>query len=373
MTSQKKIKLILEDGTVFEGKSFGNCSNIAGEVVFNTGMVGYPETLTDPSYTGQILVMTFPLIGNYGVPEYSEDEFGLPVGFESTDMKIAGLVVSEYSPNYSHYQAVKSLGDWMEESQVPGISGIDTRALTILLREKGSMLGKIMVDEEDIPFFDPMATDLVSSVSPKEITNVGTHKKGQPKVILVDCGCKTNITRSLAKRGLNVVNVPHTDYFLDNDFDGLFISNGPGDPQMCADTVKHVQHALAVGKPILGICLGNQILSMAAGADTYKLKFGHRSQNQPCIEMEMDDAGEEVYTKRCVITSQNHGYAVRADRLSDDWQVWWRNANDDTVEGIKHRTKPFWGVQFHPEACPGPTDTAWIFDLFADAVKGGAK
>lgn len=370
----KKIKLILEDGTVFEGTSFGAQTSVAGEVVFNTGMMGYPETLTDPSYTGQILTMTFPLIGNYGVPEFALDENGIPVGFESDGIKIAALVVNEYSPNYSHYQAVQSLGEWMEKSNIPGISGIDTRALTIMLREKGSLLGKIVVDDEDIPFFDPMATDLVSSVAPKGIKKIGVHKDGQPTVLLIDCGCKTSITRSLVARGLNVVQIPHDEYFFNMDFDGIFISNGPGDPQMCKSTVTHIQNALALDKPILGICLGNQILSMAAGADTYKLKFGHRGQNQPCIEMALNDDGKTIQTQKCVITSQNHGYAVKAAHLSGDWQVWFVNANDGTVEGIKHKTKPFWGVQFHPEANPGPTDTAYIFDLFADAVKnGGAK
>ncbi|MBN2714326.1 MAG: glutamine-hydrolyzing carbamoyl-phosphate synthase small subunit [Deltaproteobacteria bacterium] len=372
----KKIKLVLEDGTVFEGVSFGAQTSIAGEVVFNTGMMGYPETLTDPSYTGQILTMTFPLVGNYGVPEFALDENGIPVGFESDGIKIAALVVSEYSPNHSHYQAVQSLGEWMEKAGVPGIAGIDTRALTIMLREKGSMLGKIIVDDEDIPFFDPMATDLVAKVSLKDVKAVGTHKAGQPTVVLVDCGCKTSITRALVQRGLNVVQVPHDHYFFNDDFDGIFVSNGPGDPQMCKKTVQHIESALALGKPILGICLGNQILSMAAGADTYKLKFGHRGQNQPCIEMALNTEGKTVETKRCVITSQNHGYAVKAEHLSGDWHVWFKNANDGTVEGIKHRTKPFWGVQFHPEANPGPTDTAYIFDLFANAVKsakGGAK
>ncbi len=369
----KKVKLVLEDGTEFNGFSFGSPASIAGEVVFNTGMMGYPETLTDPSYTGQILVMTFPLVGNYGVPEYKEDESGLPVGFESEGLKIAGLVLSEYSPNFSHYQAKQSLGEWMEKAGVPGISGIDTRALTILLREKGSMLGKIIVDDQDVPFFDPMATDLVSQVSPKDVTKVGTHSNEKPTVILIDGGCKTSITRSLIKRGLNVISVPHDKDFLDMDYDGVFISNGPGDPQMSKGVVKNIQKVIDLEKPILGICLGHQILAMAAGAETYKLKFGHRSQNQPCIVMDVDGKGQVIATKSCSITSQNHGYAVRADKLTENWDVWFINANDNTVEGIRHRNKPFWGVQFHPEANPGPTDTTWIFDLFADAVKEGAK
>ncbi|MBN2802247.1 MAG: glutamine-hydrolyzing carbamoyl-phosphate synthase small subunit [Deltaproteobacteria bacterium] len=371
--TKRKVKLVLEDGTEFPGFSFGSPVSIAGEVVFNTGMMGYPETLTDPSYTGQILVMTFPLVGNYGVPEMKIDESGLPVGFESDGIKITGLVVSEYSPNYSHYLAVQSLGEWMEKAGVPGISGVDTRALTILLREKGSMLGKIIVDDQDVPFYDPMATNLVASVSPKEVCKVGTHDNTKPTVILIDGGCKTSITRALIKRGLNVIDVPYDYDFTNLDYDGVFISNGPGDPQMAKDAVKNVKKAMEDEKPILGICLGNQILAMSAGAETYKLKFGHRSQNQPCIIMDRDGSGEVVQTKRCVITSQNHGYAVKADKLSGEWRVWFINANDNTVEGIKHDSKPFWGVQFHPEANPGPTDTTWIFDLFSDAVKEGAK
>jgi carbamoyl-phosphate synthase small subunit len=367
---RKKIRLVLEDGSVFEGTSFGFDKAQAGEVVFNTGMVGYPETLTDPSYRGQILTLTYPLVGNYGVPKYATGQYGLPKGFESEHIQVAGLIVSEYVDTYSHYTAARSLGDWLKSEEIPAISGIDTRALTRRLRDKGAMLGKIETDEEEAPFFDPNATDLISKVSPKEVTEYKSANAdgNAPTVVVVDCGCKAHILRSLLDRGINLIRAPHDYYFLNLNFDGIFIANGPGDPMMARKTVKNVAHALAIGKPILGICLGNQILALAAGAETYKLKFGHRSQNQPCIEKV-----EDLYKKRCVITSQNHGFAVRAESLPEDWQVWFENANDGSVEGIRHISKPFMSVQFHPEATPGPTDSAWIFDEFAALVKEAAQ
>jgi carbamoyl-phosphate synthase small subunit len=366
----KKIRLVLEDGSEFEGTSFGFEKAQAGEVVFNTGMVGYPETLTDPSYRGQILTLTYPLIGNYGVPAYKTDEYGLPKGFESERIQVTGLVVSEYVDTYSHYTATRSLSEWLKSEEIPAISGIDTRALTQRLRDKGTMLGKIITEHEDVPFFDPNATDLIAEVSPKEIREYKTKNNptSAPTVVVVDCGCKSHILRCLLDCGLNIIRVPHDYYFLNLTFDGLFIANGPGDPMMASTTVKHIAHALAIGKPILGICMGNQLLSLAAGAETYKLKFGHRSQNQPCIE-NVDD----LYKKRCVITSQNHGFAVRASSLPSDWKVWFENANDGSVEGIRHISKPFMSVQFHPEATPGPVDSAWIFDEFAALIKKGAK
>ncbi|MCB2231014.1 glutamine-hydrolyzing carbamoyl-phosphate synthase small subunit [bacterium] len=371
--------LILENGTSIRGESFGAYKETAGEVVFNTGMVGYPETLTDPSYRGQILVMTYPLVGNYGVPEPKRDRFGLPLGFESERIQIAGLVVSEHSMRYSHHTAVRSLSDWMEREGIPGLCGVDTRSLTRLLRDKGSMLGKLETDSATCEFFDPNAGDLASQVSVSEVTRLESGVESAPTVVLVDCGCKANIARSLLSRGLNVVRVPHNHYFLNMDFDGLVISNGPGDPKMFSETTRNVERALAVGKPILGICLGNQILARAVGAETYKLKFGHRSHNQPCIEMKVNGNGNgnghsleslrTPVTGRCVITSQNHGYAVRREGLPPDWRVWFTNANDGTVEGIRHVSRPFASVQFHPEAKPGPVDTAWIFDDFAKEVK----
>ncbi len=364
--------LILEDGTMIPGEAFGADRDTAGEVVFNTGMVGYPETLTDPSYRGQILVLTYPLIGNYGVPRPQTDRYGLPVGFESSSIQVAGLVVSEYSTRYSHHDAVRSLSSWLEQEGVPGLCGVDTRALTRHLRDRGSMLGKIVMSSAGCEFVDPNTTDLAAQVSVNDVVKIECGRESAPTVVLVDCGCKANIVRSLLSRGLNVVRVPHDHYFLTVDFDGLVISNGPGDPKMYSETTRNVERALAIGKPILGICLGNQILARAVGAETYKLKFGHRSHNQPCIEQRPNTGGSSGSRSpnagRCVITSQNHGYAVRREGLPSDWRVWFTNANDGTVEGIRHVSRPFASVQFHPEAKPGPVDTAWIFDDFAREV-----
>ena len=371
--ARTRARLVLEDGAVFEGEAFGGAASTAGEVVFNTGMVGYPETLSDPSYSGQILVMTYPLVGNYGVPEYKEDKWGVPVGFESDGIKISGLVVSELSPSHSHFKATRSLDEWMASENVPGIFGVDTRAITKRLRQKGSMLGRIEILDEEIPFVDPNVSDLVATVTPREVTKLAADADNAPTIVILDCGCKAGIVRSMTSRGVNVVRVPYDHYFLDIDFDGLLISNGPGDPKMCAATIKHVEHALAVGKPILGICLGHQLLALAAGAETYKLKFGHRSQNQPCIERAGDTLLDNPTSAGCVITSQNHGYAVREETLPAGWEVWFKNANDDTVEGIRHQTKPFRSVQFHPEANPGPLDTTWILDMFVEMVLGGAR
>jgi carbamoyl-phosphate synthase small subunit len=364
---ENNTRVILEDDSLFEGKSFGHVAPVAGEVVFNTGMVGYPESLTDPSYRGQILVMTYPLIGNYGVPEMRCDKYGLQIGFESPRIQVAGLVVSEHSIRFSHRTAVRSLDSWLEEEGIPGVYGIDTRALTKRLRDQGSMLGKIEPDGESTEFFDPNVTDLASDVCVSEVTPVEAESSGTqpPTVVLLDCGCKANIARSLLRRGVNIVRVPHDHYFLNMNFDGLLISNGPGDPKMYTTAVRNVERALALGKPMLGICLGHQLLARAVGAETYKLKFGHRSHNQPCLEMSGSSGSGPG---RCFITSQNHGYAVRSEGLPADWRVWFTNVNDGTVEGLQHVSKPFFSVQFHPEATPGPVDTGWIFDEFVRRV-----
>lgn len=350
-------RLLLEDGSEFRGRSFGYPSPISGEVVFNTGMVGYPEAMTDPSYRGQILVLTYPLVGNYGVPRERFVD-GLAVSFESGRIQIAGLIVSEGSLDYSHWEAARSLSTWLTEQGVPAVTRIDTRELTKCLREKGTMLGKIVVDSADgidnveLDFCDPNLDNLVAQVSIKQPV---VYPKGKKRVIVVDCGCKDSIIHSLLARDLTVVRVPWDHDFLKEEHDGIVISNGPGDPKMCVTTVSNVRRALEGDRPILGICLGHQILALAAGADTYKLKFGHRSQNQPCME---------VGTKRCYITSQNHGYAVRNESLPDGWEPWFINANDRTNEGIRHIAGPFRSVQFHPEATPGPVDTYHLFDEF---------
>jgi carbamoyl-phosphate synthase small subunit len=364
-------RLRLEDGSVFEGVAFGAGEAVAGEVVFSTGMVGYPESLTDPSYAGQILVLTYPLVGNYGVPAFERDAFGLPRGFESERIQAAGLVVWEHSERYSHQRAARSLDDWLRSEGIPALAGVDTRAVTKLLRLHGTMLGALEPADADgsLPLVDPNATDLVATVTVPELTRYDSGAAGAPTVVLLDCGAKASIVRSLLVRGMNVVRVPHDHYFPGLSFDGLVISNGPGDPTMCRAAIRNIERALALDAPILGICLGNQLLALAAGAETYKLPFGHRSQNQPCVEVL--PSGERG--RRCVITSQNHGYAVRSGSLPDDWRLWFVNANDGTVEGIRHQSKPRWSVQFHPEANPGPVDSAWIFDDFAEAVARGRR
>ncbi len=341
------MRLFLEDNSVFEGESFGADVAVTGEVVFSTGMTGYVESLTDPSFAGQILVCTYPLIGNYGVP--------LPEAFESEKIQIAGLIVTEYSTEYSHHDAVQSLSAWLKAHKIPAITGIDTRALTKKLRERGVLLGAIG-QNAPADFIDPNRTNLVAKVSPK---GVRTYGDGPVRIIAVDCGMKENIVRSLARTNVTLTRVPWDYDFTKDQYDALFISNGPGDPEKCTPTITHIKQAMKDGKPILGICLGNQLLALAAGGRTYKLKYGHRGQNQPCID---------TSTGRCYITSQNHGFAVDADHLPSSWSVWFKNANDDSVEGIKHKDRPWRSVQFHPEASPGPTDTAWIFDKFIEEL-----
>lgn len=354
------IKLILDEGSVFEGVSFGCERPVAGEVVFNTSMTGYPESLTDPSYVGQILVLTYPLIGNYGVPSEELLQSGISKFLESEKIHIEALIVADYSFDYSHWNAKKSLSDWLKEQNIPAISGVDTRAITKILREKGTMRGKIVLNEaNEIDFCDPNTINQVAKVSCKEIIRYNENSKSK-KVILVDCGVKHNIIRNLVNRNLEVVRVPWDYDFNELQWDGLFITNGPGDPDTCAAAVKNIQKAIALNadtqKPICGICMGNQLLAKAGGAKIYKLKYGHRSHNQP-VRM--------VGTNRCFVTSQNHGYAVDEKMLGEDWQPYFINMNDGTNEGIKHKTKPYFSVQFHPEASSGPNDTEFIFDTFA--------
>lgn len=359
MLEVKEAKLILEDGTVFTGKSFGSETAVAGEVVFYTAMTGYPESLTDPSYTGQILVSTYPMIGNYGVP-FDKTENGIHKYYESHKLHISGLIISDYSFEFSHWNAEKSLSDWLKEYDVPGLFDIDTRALTKILREKGSMLGKIEFGDK-IDFYDPNKENLVAVASCNEREVYG---EGDCKIVLIDCGVKNNIMRCLIDRGAKVIRVPWDYDFTGEEYDGLFISNGPGDPAMCDITVKHIKSAIAAEKPIMGICLGNQLLARAAGAETYKLKYGHRSHNQPVLL---------EGTNKCYITSQNHGFAVQTKTLPEDWTALFTNVNDETNEGIKHKTLPFFSTQFHPEAASGPTDTEFLFDEFMDSVKKSKK
>ena len=357
MQDYKRATLILDDGSRFEGYSFGYEAPVAGEVVFNTAMTGYTESFTDPSYRGQILVMTYPLVGNYGVPSPKHDEHGIAFFRESDEIHPLGVIVSDYSEEHSHWNSEGSLGDWLRREQVFGLTGIDTRELAKTLREKGSMKGKIILEGgEDIPFDDPNARNLVAEVSPKEVTIYGN---GPKKVVLVDCGAKNNIVRNLIRPEVTLYRVPWDYDFNQIDFDGLFLSNGPGDPNKCSVTVEHIRKAFAKEKPICGICMGNQLLAAAAGAKISKMKYGHRSHNQPV---------HEVGTNRCFITSQNHGYAVDASTLGEGWREKYVNLNDGTNEGICHERLPFFSAQFHPEACSGPTDTLFIFEEFLNLL-----
>jgi carbamoyl-phosphate synthase small subunit len=343
MASAAAARLELEDGSGFAGSVFGHAKSVAGEVVFNTGMVGYTEALTDPSYRGQILVLTYPLVGNYGVP----------TAFESPRIQASALVVSELAMQYSHTSALKSLPQWLCDEGIPCLAGVDTRALTRRIRSRGCMLGKLVVGGQDVPFYDPNQANLVKEVC------VGSREvypgKGSKSVLLIDCGAKGSIVEELLARGVTVVRVPWDYDFLREDFDALFISNGPGDPTACTNTIENLRKILPAGKPVMGICLGHQLLALAAGASTYKLKFGNRGHNQPCLE---------EGTGRCFITSQNHGYAVDEATLPAGWRPWFRNANDGSNEGMRHATRPFMSVQFHPEAAPGPLDCAGLFDQF---------
>ncbi len=355
MQQEKNVTLILDDGSRFSGKSFGYEKAVAGEVVFNTAMMGYPESLTDPSYAGQMMVLTFPLVGNYGVPSREKAANGLSRFMESDRIHPEAIIVSDYSYEYSHWNAECSLADWLKEEKIVGITEIDTRALTKLLREKGSMKGKIIFEGgEDIDFVDPNLVNQVERVSCKEVITYG-EGEGKKRVVLIDCGVKDNIIRCLLDRNVTVVRVPWNYDFNQLEFDGLFISNGPGDPDMCDITVQNIRKALAGDKPICGICMGNQLLAKAGGAKVYKLKYGHRSHNQPV---------RQIGTNRCFITSQNHGYAVDNSTLDTDWEPLFINMNDGTNEGVRHKNKPFFTAQFHPEACSGPVDTEFIFDDF---------
>ena len=353
----KNVTLVLDDGTKFRGESFGYEKPVAGEVVFNTAMTGYPESLTDPSYAGQLMTLTYPLVGNYGVPSFANDKDGIARFMESDRIYASGLIVSEYSGDYSHWNSVESLSEWLKREHVPGITGIDTRELTKKLREYGVMMGNILFDDdpENIPTAKYEGVNYVAQVSCSEV--VRYNEGGSKKVILVDCGVKNNIIRCLIRRGLEVIRVPWDYDFNTLEFDALFLANGPGDPDTCSKTVDNIRKFLgsATVRPCMGICMGNQLLSKAAGATIYKLKYGHRSQNQPV---------RLIGTNKCYVTSQNHGYCVDNKTLPKDWKPLFVNMNDSSNEGVKHESKPWFSVQFHPEACGGPVDTEFLFDDF---------
>ncbi|MBI4067450.1 glutamine-hydrolyzing carbamoyl-phosphate synthase small subunit [Candidatus Gottesmanbacteria bacterium] len=353
----KKGYLVLDDGKIFEGTSFGSENKVYGEVVFNTGMVGYPEGFTDPSYYGQILVMTYPLIGNYGVPPDTK-ETALPEYMESTNIYIRGLIVTSYIGGKTHYQATRTLSDWLKKENVPALTDIDTRSLTQIIREKGVMKGIITFQESrpeasGLFFKDINEENLVELVSCKKPTIYGT---GKFRVLLIDCGVKLNQIRLLLNLDTTVIRIPWDyDPFGKIEFDAIMISNGPGDPKMAGKTIEIIKEGLKRKIPTLGVCLGNQLLALATGANTYKLKYGHRGQNQPV---------RDELTKKCYITTQNHGFAVDTNTLTGDYLPWFSNLNDSTNEGIKHKTLPIYSTQFHPEDAPGPTDTRFILEHF---------
>ncbi|HEX9861993.1 MAG TPA: glutamine-hydrolyzing carbamoyl-phosphate synthase small subunit [Candidatus Bathyarchaeia archaeon] len=371
-SKNKKAVLVLEDGTFFVGKGFGASRKLTGEVVFSTSMVGYPEALTDPSYKGQILALTYPLVGNYGVPPYDLN-YGIPLYFESDRIQTSGLIIHELCTEPFHWASTRTLDKWLIDENIPGICGVDTRRLTKKLRTHGVMLGIIQTCEEgeepdistllkeaqNIP--DPNLTDLVKEVTVKEPVNYKID--GKHTVVLIDCGVKNSIIRNLLKRGINVVRVPYdfsAKEIMEYHPDGVFLSNGPGDPKKCGKTIESVKE-LVEKVPVMGICLGAQILALSQGGDTYKLKFGHRSQNQPALDLN---------TNRCYITTQNHGYAIDTECFCRiPLEPWFINPNDKTIEGVKHKSKPVFAVQWHPEASPGPYDTEFLFDTFAKSME----
>jgi carbamoyl-phosphate synthase small subunit len=363
-----KAVLVLEDGSIFVGNGFGAPRKVSGEIVFSTSMVGYPESLTDPSYKGQILTFTYPLVGNYGVPPYDKAN-GVQKYFESESIKVTGFIIHELCKNPFHWASTRTLDQWLKDEDVPGIYGVDTRKLTKKLRVKGVLLGILKVcevdEEPDLQALlrevksvqDPNFTDLAKQVTVKEPVR---HRVGGNKTaVVIDCGVKYGIIRNLLRRGFNVVRVPYdysVEQILDYKPDGVMISNGPGDPKTCVKTIETVRALVDKDIPIMGVCLGTQILALALGGDTYKLKYGHRSQNQPALDLE---------TGRCFITTQNHGYTVERESIVDTGlKEWFMNANDKTVEGVKHKTKPAFALQWHPEASPGPYDTEFLFDRF---------
>ncbi|YBU88615.1 MAG: glutamine-hydrolyzing carbamoyl-phosphate synthase small subunit [Candidatus Walczuchella monophlebidarum] len=347
-------RLILQkDDIEYIGHLFGAPVSSSGEVVFNTSMTGYTESLTDPSYKGQLLVYTYPIIGNYGIPNLMEKRSDFS---ESENIHINGLIISDYSHHPYHWNMRYSLSYWLKKNGVPGIYGIDTRALTQKIREEGTMLGKIIINH-DIPFYDPNQENLASKVCINEKTIYG---QGKYKVLLVDLGVKNNILRCLLNRNCQIIRVPWYYDFSKEDYDGILLSNGPGNPKTYQKVIKHVEDALKDNRPICGICLGNQLIGLAAGVNTFKLKYGHRGYNQPVLL-------EGTY--KAYITSQNHGYVLDVQILPKNWKILFKNLNDGSCEGLIHENKPFFSVQFHPEASGGPIDTEFLFDWFIECMQ----
>ncbi|MBQ5783606.1 MAG: glutamine-hydrolyzing carbamoyl-phosphate synthase small subunit [Bacteroidales bacterium] len=357
----KKVTLVLSDGTQFRGESFGYENPVAGEVVFNTAMTGYPESLTDPAFKGQIITFTYPLVGNYGVPPIKNDENSLSTFMQSDHIHASAIVVCDYSNEYSHWNAVESLADWLKREKVPAITGIDTRHLTKHLRENGVMMGKIIFDDQpnNIPADTEYAgVNYVEQVSCKEV--IKYNQGAEKKVVVVDCGVTTNIIRQLLKYNVEVIRVPWNYDFNTLEYNGLLISSGPGDPTVCTETIANIKKAMEnPNKPILGACMGNLLVALASGASVYKLKYGHRGSNQPV---------RIGNTNKCLITSQNHGYAIDNNTIGKDWEAWFSNLNDGSNEGMKHKTNPWYTTQFLPTDCTIPTDTDFLFQDFINKL-----
>jgi carbamoyl-phosphate synthase small subunit len=369
----KKAYLELSNGVTLKGRAIGNDVVTSGEMVFNTGMLGYSESMTDSSYLGQILVFSFCLIGNYGIPFPKDGNLFMSKGHESSSIKTQGIIVSDIYDGCHHHDGGIAIQDWMKSQDVPGIAGIDTRYLVQMIRESGNLWGRIVPEGakvqnqekfeflknfKDDEYVDPSKYNLMPSVSTKEILHMG---KGNKTVSVIDCGAKWNIIRMLMERGCKVNVLPWDTDFSKIECDGWVISNGPGDPKNTKDLVDRIRKdVLGSNKPILGICLGHQLLALASGAKTKRLNHGHRSHNQPVFSLP---------ERKAYMSSQNHRYAVEKSSIQPDWQLWFENANDDSVEGLRHKTKPFISVQFHPEASSGPNDTSWIMDKFVKFVE----
>jgi carbamoyl-phosphate synthase small subunit len=351
---RRETYLYLEDGTVFKGESFGYYGECFGEVVFSTAMTGYVQSLTDPSFCGQILTFTYPLIGNYGVPSLAHQDTNLMANAESERIQVQGVIVSQYARRGSHYELNLEFSDWLMSERIPGICGIDTRALTLRLREHGVIRGMISPSKTHPDWKSFFIPSIFTTSISEPVTYVPKNQNGK-KIIVLDCGVKHGILRTLLLCGYTLIRIPYNANPLDYPLiDGVLCSNGPGDPKEWKESVEIIKNVLEEDIPFTGVCLGNQLLALAIGADTYKLLYGHRGLNQPC---------QDVQTKRCYLTSQNHGYAVDPTTIPNEYEEWFINLNDRTNEGIRHKTKPIRSTQFHPEGHPGPFDTAFILSL----------